>query len=183
MRILIDDITAEPKGLAFNESPDELNRRLAQGSEGTAFGAPLPTEVEYYRAGFDIVVEGKAEGRLSVPCGRCLAPGCVEVTAPFRVVIVPQAEATTGTTQLQADDLGVEFLRDDGVDVSAVVVEQVLLALPTTMVCRDDCAGLCSACGVNRNESTCKCEPEGVRPRMAVLHDLLRERRSQRAES
>ena len=37
------------------------------------------------------------------------------------------------------------------------VVEGFAESLPATILCRDDCAGLCPTCGANRNTTSCDC--------------------------
>ena len=41
---------------------------------------------------------------------------------------------------------------------------EILLELPTNILCSEDCKGLCPHCGVNLNESTCNCgeAPEAI---------------------
>jgi uncharacterized protein len=40
------------------------------------------------------------------------------------------------------------------------VREQWLLAVPTFLLCRDDCKGLCPTCGVDLNAGECQCPPQ-----------------------
>jgi uncharacterized protein len=50
--------------------------------------------------------------------------------------------------------------------------EQVLLALPLKIVCRDDCKGLCPQCGKNLNEGPCACVVQVEDPRWAALKEI-----------
>lgn len=50
--------------------------------------------------------------------------------------------------------------------------EQVLLALPMSAVCREDCKGLCAQCGQNLNEKQCGCEQKVIDPRLAPLMNI-----------
>ena len=63
-------------------------------------------------------------------------------------------------------------LREDSKTLDEVVVTDLLLALPTKHLCREDCRGLCPHCGKNLNEGECGCRPD-VDPRLAVLEQLL----------
>jgi uncharacterized protein len=48
--------------------------------------------------------------------------------------------------------------RATSVDISAVVREELALAVPThLLLCRDDCAGLCPRCGADLNAGPCAC--------------------------
>jgi uncharacterized protein len=58
-------------------------------------------------------------------------------------------------------------------DLEPMVRELVSMELPLMPLCRDDCAGLCSICGVDRNEQQCSCAIDERDPRWAAL-DALR---------
>lgn len=64
------------------------------------------------------------------------------------------------------------LLDNDTVDLSELARETFILNMPTKTLCREDCRGLCSGCGVNLNLETCRCTKE-VDPRLAALAKLL----------
>lgn len=45
---------------------------------------------------------------------------------------------------------------DYTLDLDELVAMDILLELPTRILCREDCKGLCPKCGTNLNESTCQ---------------------------
>jgi uncharacterized protein len=45
------------------------------------------------------------------------------------------------------------------IDVTPAVREELLLAAPQYVVCRDDCKGLCPQCGKDLNAGLCDCKP------------------------
>jgi len=45
------------------------------------------------------------------------------------------------------------------VDLTPEMREAMLLSLPAHPLCREDCRGLCSRCGANRNRGACGCGP------------------------
>ncbi len=50
--------------------------------------------------------------------------------------------------------------------------DALLLDLPVAPLCRDDCAGLCPSCGIDRNQSTCDCDMTIPDPRWDALREL-----------
>lgn len=42
-------------------------------------------------------------------------------------------------------------------DMDELALSDLLLELPTKILCREDCKGLCFKCGANLNEETCSC--------------------------
>lgn len=43
------------------------------------------------------------------------------------------------------------------VDLSEMVREKIVLSMPYTVYCKDDCKGLCPVCGTNLNKNRCDC--------------------------
>jgi uncharacterized protein len=64
------------------------------------------------------------------------------------------------------------YYSGDEIDVTPLIVEQVMLALPTRPLCAEDCLGLCDSCGANLNRETCDCADTGGDPRMAIFRTL-----------
>jgi uncharacterized protein len=60
----------------------------------------------------------------------------------------------------------------DQIDLGPVVREYVLLDLPDAPLCRDDCAGICPNCGIDRNTGTCDCDTQPIDPRWSALEGL-----------
>ena len=47
-------------------------------------------------------------------------------------------------------------------DLTDAVRTSVLLEVPTRILCREDCKGLCDQCGANLNVTTCSCRKESL---------------------
>jgi uncharacterized protein len=107
-----------------------------------------------------------ARGVVSAPwqglCRRCSVPvtGILEVPVFERFV----ADGDPADEEEYA-------YKDDTVDVAPLVHDAIFLNLPLAPLCREECAGLCSQCGTDRNEGTCTCEAPRD-PRWAMLDSL-----------
>jgi uncharacterized protein len=143
-----------------------LRGRLAGlKSVDTVVDADADADVEV-TAGLEAFAEGLvADGRISAPwkseCRRCLGPVTGRVDVEFREVF--ERAPTEGETYK---------LGREEVDLEPLVREALLLALPLTPLCRDDCEGICPTCGADLNEGPCGCPPAGRDPRWAALDDL-----------
>ncbi len=62
-------------------------------------------------------------------------------------------------------------IADDFVDLGPLAHDAIFLDLPLAPLCREDCAGLCPYCGIDRNEATCECQAP-LDPRWATLDGL-----------
>ena len=89
-------------------------------------------------AGHDLLVQGCLDSSLLVVCDRC------DEEFPWRLEctdVCHEYENAFGTTVDLTDDLR----------------EDLLLAIPQHFLCREDCLGLCPACGQNLNRGACDC--------------------------
>ena len=121
--------------------------------------------------GAEVDVTGRVKATVQQTCGRCLEGFAARVDAPVSVRLVPKP-AGHDSVELGADDLDVDFYENDELDVAHVVENEATLALPMKPLCREDCRGLCPACGANRNTTPCTCETRPPDPRLAALRDL-----------
>ena len=119
-------------------------------------------------------VVGRLDATLELECCRCLEPCRIAVGADFDLLYLPASD-NTGEAEVQTEeaDLSTAFYRDDQIDLEQLMHEQFQLALPMKPLCRDDCLGLCSVCGVNRNTTSCQCVECWDDPRFATLKGLL----------
>jgi len=91
------------------------------------------------------------QGRLLAECRRCLERVPVTLEAEIRVLFSTDPDA--------ADDPGVYPLAESAsqVNLGQAVREELLLAAPAYVLCREDCAGLCPQCGADLNAGPCGC--------------------------
>ena len=79
---------------------------------------------------------------------------------------------STQAAELTEAEMSVSVFDGDAIDVDEIVKEQVLLAVPTRMLCREDCKGICPECGTDRNTGDCNCVANDIDPRWAALKNL-----------
>lgn len=110
---------------------------------------------------------GQVCGDYTALCDRCGEMCTAHVTAELRFTLV---------TTMANDDERVDFLviPDKKLDIAQVALEELILALPSKHLCRDDCRGFCSGCGANLNRQACTCDKDDGDPRLAVLKTLLK---------
>jgi len=172
MKIALDDIKAAPKELAYTEEVDELNARLDRGAHDYRVPRGLEVRVEFYRSGLDVFFNGALHGQVIGTCARCLEEYAFGLDHPFVFVLEPRAVAPSESARLSAEDLALSYYEGDQIDLTPLVHEQMILALPTRPLCAEGCRGLCARCGANLNAGACGCPAAPPDPRLAVLHAL-----------
>lgn len=118
-------------------------------------------------------VEGHIQARAGVDCDRCLKPIDVPVDANFNLdYVTAEGYESVHTNELASEDLALSVFDGLAIDLDEIAREQVLLAVPSQVVCRDNCKGLCATCGADRNVSDCGCEVSQTDPRWARLREI-----------
>jgi uncharacterized protein len=136
--------------------------------------APVHLVMDVQRERDTYRVTGRVETQLELECGRCLEPFPVPVDSTFELRYVPAAtSAEEGEREVEEDDLTTAFYKDDRLDLSELMHEQFVLALPMKPLCSEGCKGLCPQCGTNLNKAACDCAPAWKDPRLAALKGLL----------
>ena len=132
------------------ECPD-LGAKMAP--EGLAFKGHLS------RSGEDVLMNGTLSGGLECVCARCLETARLSLRIPVHVVFVAREEDDDDDEDdaKATDDVDVGYFDGDQLDLGPELREQILLAVPISPLCREDCAGLCAVCGGNRNRTPCDC--------------------------
>jgi len=147
---------------------------LSTDAEGFRVPGPVTLIADVHKDGRNVRLTGRVQGAIECECSRCVEPFTVPVDANLDLLFLPSAEnvetpGEEGETEIAEDDLGVSYYKNDEIDLGEMVREQLYLALPMKPLCKEDCAGLCPVCGVNRNRDACSCQTEWVDPRMEAL--------------
>jgi uncharacterized protein len=153
------------------EFGDEVRQRTPLKTSGRA------ELVEEHHGKHQIIKDIRLRGRLSagleLQCARCLDPVKQDVSRDFELLYRPLG-ADAGRDELSVTDAEAEigYYQGEGILLEDVLREQVLLALPLKITCRDDCKGLCPHCGKNLNQEQCSCAAPVEDPRWAALKDI-----------
>ncbi len=118
-------------------------------------------DIKGYTFANPIMVNGKIRNRagvvtlnytasfvLNAECDRCLEQFNRKYDFDFDHVLV---------RSLNTDNDEYIVTESDILDLDELAVSDILLQLPTKMLCKDDCKGLCPVCGTNLNNNVCDC--------------------------
>ena len=128
-------------------APDDMRLELAR----VPVGADMQLDVRFEAVTEGVLVTGSATAPLAGECARCLAPLASTVTASFtELYLYPrdrhdQHDRSDENTEQDDEEL---YLDGDLLDLEPVLRDAVVLALPMSPLCREDCPGLCVECGV-----------------------------------
>ncbi|MGB8957081.1 MAG: YceD family protein [Tumebacillaceae bacterium] len=164
MKLRWRDLRERSEGVNLQESVELPN--LVKENRQLVAAKPIQADLHGIEASGVGIVQGNLTTQATYRCSRCLCDFSEELHVPFD-------ESFLQVDKVPGDQEGDEEERipvvGDTIDLTPYLEQAVNLALPYSPVCREDCAGLCPECGVNRNEVTCSCNTERIDPRLADL--------------
>ena len=134
------------------------------GQRYAIHGNSVDAQIDISRMTSGYAFRLRFDAGLAGPCMRCLADASPVVQVDSREIEQPG----------EAEELHTPYLEEGELELRGWVRDALLLALPTRLLCRDECAGLCPVCGEDLNGA----DPEQHRhestgdPRWAKLREL-----------
>jgi DUF177 domain-containing protein len=160
----------EAKEFAHSYAPDELvieDDRLRLLHLPTVSG-------KIRRSDGRVKVNGRVVAEIQVECDRCLKSVALPVDSKFELeYVTPEDYQAQHAVELREEDLDLEVFDGEVVDIDQLVTEELLLAVPAHVLCKDNCKGICPVCGIDRNRLDCSCDTAEVDPRWAGLKKLV----------
>jgi len=110
-----------------------------------------------------VLVSGTAAVQLRGECVRCLTESSDEMSFDLQELFFHPGR------EMDEDE---RLVDDESVNLESVLREAVVLDLPFTPLCREDCAGLCPECGANLNDDPDHEHDPDIDPRWSKLVEL-----------
>ncbi len=105
-------------------------------------------------------LKGEISTRYKTGCYRCLKEVTKELSIEVSESFVREGSQTENDEYTYDEDL---------IDLDQVLIDNIVLHLPTRVLCSESCKGLCPKCGCDLNVSSCQCKEEYFNPRMEAL--------------
>lgn len=137
------DIVGENKEFDYSIPIEEL-------SSYKTFSFKTPVSINGFvknRAGI-VTTTFTVSFTLNHVCDRCLSEFEREYTYTYEHTLVQSSSS---------DDNEAIVCEDNTLDLNELAISDLLLQLPSKILCKEDCKGLCFICGQNLNEATCEC--------------------------
>jgi uncharacterized protein len=135
---------------------------------GVPKGADVELDLRLEAVMEGVLVSGTVRVPLAGECARCLEPISESVEVEFQELFVYPDTRSGGHAE---DDE--RRLEGDLMDLEPVLRDTVVLDLPLSPLCREDCPGLCSECGVRLADAEPDHHHDAVDPRWAALRGLI----------
>lgn len=130
---------------------------------GVPQGSPIDLDLRLESVVEGILVTGTVDVTLAGECARCLEQFSYPESYDIQeLYFYPEREAEEEASRIE----------DEMIDLDPAVRDAVVLELPFTPLCRDDCLGLCPECGFVLNNDPDHSHGEAIDPRWGALADL-----------
>lgn len=159
--------------LNISQLPDgiyhhELSELVFRADEETTV-TNLYVKVTVDKAFSSLQVKLDTAFSISLLCDRCLE-NC-ECKLHNRYSFVYSRSQDMANEDLNDE---IRFLPTDQniIDLHDDICQSIILGTPMKVICKDDCKGLCTVCGINKNKSTCTCNEKTIDPRWESLLNI-----------
>ena len=136
---------------------------------GVPAGSEIDLDLRLESVMEGVLVSGTAAVQLAGECGRCLEPVTETLTVDLQELFAYPDSSTDQT----ADEDETARMEGDFLDLEPTLRDAVVLALPLTPLCREDCSGLCATCGERLDDLPEDHSHEVPDARWSALQDML----------
>jgi uncharacterized protein len=163
MKITIKDLRE-----GINEFGQEIPAENYSSPELGSFSGPIRLKIFVDKLEDLFRFKISLQTRLELTCDRCLETFAADFNASIEQIY------QLGVNELESDEIEVLPANTKEIDISKVIHDAFILNRPMKQLCREDCRGLCSNCGVNKNRKNCECDAANVDPRFEKLKSFLK---------
>jgi len=168
MIVRVADIPPEGLNLTVELDNDALTQRTDVIVEGAGdsissgpthiFSGTTYAEVKLELERSTVVVSGEVSAKYKTICGRCAEDANKDLNFNLNIILKPHSERDSAETD--QEDLGLGFYENKEINLAAILEEHLVLEIPYSDLCKEDCKGLCPDCGNNLNTGNCICTIE-----------------------
>lgn len=125
-----------------NEADIDQSEKVDFLADGLKLTAPVQINLHLINTGESVIVSGQASTKAEFECGRCLNNYQTPLTVEFEEAFVQKPFVHhSGEVELKAADFVSPISPDNTIDLTDLVRQELLLALPIKTLCSEQCKG------------------------------------------
>ena len=125
-----------------------VSRERLEDVKHVRFASPVAVKGSIENHAGAVILQMQIDCSLHVTCDRCLKETVQDFSYKEEHTVVRRLESGE-------EEEGYVIARAESIDPDEIALTDLLLELPTKMLCKEDCKGLCPVCGCDRNETDC----------------------------
>ena len=127
-----------------NEAELERTEEMSFPEDALNLTRPAAIRLHLVNTGASVLVEGKVETEVELTCSRCLKtfrlPLSIKIEEEFSRV--PAEHKSGKEIELKEEDFVYPIEKDNTIDLTEVIRQDLLLAIPIKTLCSPDCKGI-----------------------------------------
>lgn len=139
-------VVGEKKDIDYQILPEDLT-----DYKGLVFVTPVTVKGSVYNRAGIVTLDISVNFTLHHYCDRCLCEFDRCYDYAFSHILV---------RSLNYDNDDFIVTEGDRLNLDELVLSDLQLQLPSKVLCKEDCKGLCSICGADLNKTTCNCKAD-----------------------
>lgn len=122
-----------------------------------------------------ISLSGEYCVKFETECDTCLETYSFAVEDNFTLDLVHSDDfrQSENNFEVTLSSRDIEYYQGEDINLKNYFEDQVMLDLPYSFKCSEDCKGICSSCGINLNRGTCQCSSQNKNNPFYKLKDLV----------
>ncbi|MDY6856423.1 MAG: DUF177 domain-containing protein [Thermodesulfobacteriota bacterium] len=159
MKINVEDIPSCGLELHSTLENDSLLGELQSfKAEELKLYSPISSTLKITKSHKNIFIKGNIQTNLTLTCSRCLKESDYPLTSDLEYTFCPtNEEEFVDDLELRSEELEFSFYKGEQIDLSQVIIEHIIIAIPLKPLCHVSCKGLCPKCGIDLNQDICEC--------------------------
>jgi uncharacterized protein len=143
-------------------------------ADDVTLSEPIEGEIRLARTTRSILATGELRTAFEETCSRCLKVVSAPVSVTVQEEALPSIDLESGHPVDTSDEPDALRLDDHHeLDMTEPIRAAISLAEPIVVLCRPDCLGLCTVCGLDRNtDPSHQHDDDDIDPRLAALAEL-----------
>ena len=142
---------------------------------------PIKGKISFTNTGTLVIVRGRFETTIELECGRCLGPYRLDIDLPIEEGLPISGTPEFDNEEKEDDedlleDAAEPLFVDNIYNLTELLRQTILTAVPIKPLCSEACKGLCPQCGKNLTQGPCECPPEEETSAFAALATLLKKK-------
>jgi uncharacterized protein len=129
--------------------------------EGYRSNGDIHTLAYFTKNNNQILMQARMQGDIIGVCSRCLEDAHIHIDTSFTIIFLPDSQrrhyGEDEEVELTSEELDVEYYRGNKINVDYLFREELILSIPYSPICSEECKGLCPECGGNLNRGECIC--------------------------
>ena len=113
----------------------------------------IEINLNFSRTHNSVDINGELNSDFFETCDKCIDTFNKNKKLSFRVIV---SENDANMKNLNSEFIYFDINKNE-IDLSSVIRDTLLLEKPMKSICKENCKGLCSNCGINLNKNACIC--------------------------